>query len=681
MTDRDLRAEVEGLRTVIRAHDRAYYVEAAPTVSDHEYDALLARLAKMESDHPGLDDPNSPTHRIGDEPSEGFESVVHRVPMLSIANTYGPDELREFDRRVREGLGMETDSAVPYSIEPKIDGVAISLTYEDGVLVRAATRGNGTQGDDITANARTIRSVPLALTGTPPALLEVRGEVYMARSDFSRLNESREAAGEPVFANPRNLTSGSLKMLDSRVVAGRPLRLFVHQVVDGQEAGLHTHGVALGACRSWGLPVVEHTHRCDGIEAVLAHLEGWSDRWQELDYEIDGMVVKVDPLAHWPRLGATSKAVRWAIAYKFKIEVAETRVESITLQVGRTGRVTPVANLAPVALGGTTVRRATLHNEEEVARLDVREGDAVHVVKGGEIIPKVIRVVEESRPAGTSAFVMPDACPVCEAELVRTEGLVGSWCENVRCPAQVQRKIEHFASRQAMDIGGLGTALVEQLVEAELVRDIGDLYGLSVEALAGLERMGTRSAENLVGQLADSRSRALDRLIFGLGIRHVGRTAARTLARTYRSLDRLLAAPQEELEDIPDVGPATAEQVARFTESDTHREILEKLRTASVSFDVPVEGVTPFPGAGPGPLDGKRVVVTGAIPGLTRDGAKTLVEGLGGRATGSVSAKTDLVVYGESAGSKLSRAQDLGVETMDAPTFLALVSAHGLEIS
>ena len=680
MTSRDLRAEVADLRAVIRDHDRAYYVEAEPSVSDHEYDALLARLAKIESDHPDLDDPNSPTHRIGDEPSEGFESVVHRVPMLPIANTYGPDELREFDRRVREGLEMEPDAPVPYFIEPKIDGVAISLTYEDGVLVRAATRGNGAQGDDITANARTIRSVPLELTGTPPSLLEVRGEVYMARSDFDRLNETREAAGDPPFANPRNLTSGSLKMLDSRVVSGRPLRLFVHQVVDGHSLDFATHGDALGACRSWGLPIVEHTHGCDGVDAVLAHLAGWSDRWQELDYDIDGMVVKVNPLAHWPHLGATSKAVRWAIAYKFKIEVAETRVESITLQVGRTGRVTPVANLAAVALGGTTVRRATLHNEEEVARLDVREGDAVHVVKGGEIIPKVIRVVEESRPSGTKPFEMPPTCPVCDVPLVRTEGLVGSWCENLRCRAQVQRKIEHFASRTAMDIGGLGTALVQQLVDEELVEDVGDLYGLSADSLESLERMGALSAENLLAELRESCSRPLDRLVFGLGIRHVGRTAARTLARTYGSLDRLLSAPREDLEEIPDVGPATAEQVARFTDSETNREILEKLRTASVRFDVAIEGA-PVDVEGPGPFDGKRVVITGAIPGLTRDGAKVLVEGLGGRATGSVSPKTDILVYGEAAGSKLAKARDLGVETMDGAAFLAIVSAHGLEIS
>ncbi len=669
----DTRDEALRLRAEIRRHDRLYYALADPEISDREYDALLVRLRALERANPTLDDPDSPTRRIGDALTEGFQTLRHRVPMLSIANTYSSDELAEFDRRVREGLGREEGPA--YFVEPKIDGVAIGLTYEDGRFQLAATRGNGEEGDDISANARTMRSLPLVLEGAPASRLELRGEVYLTRDDLLRLNLERIEEGLAPFANPRNLAAGTLKMLDPSAVAHRGLRLFIHGVIEADGLGLETHGDALAACRAWGLPVVPLGERHEGIASLQASLGRWNERWAELPYDIDGLVIKVDDLRDWSRLGATSKDVRWAIAYKFKIEVAETEVLAIKLQVGRTGRVTPVASLAPAELGGTTIRRASLHNEEEVARLDVRVGDRVQVVKGGEIIPKIVRVVLEGRPEGALSFEMPIGCPVCGATLEHYEGVVGSWCENVRCSAQMRSAIEHFAARRAMDIGGLGKALVEQLVRRGWVNDVGDLYRLDAERIAALERMGERSAANLMEELEASKERPLERLVFGLGIRHVGRTAARVLAHRFGDLDTLLGQEAATLEEIDEIGPAIAESVARFASRETSRLLIEKLRSVSVDFG----------GAGKAsaasvasPFHGKRVVVTGTIDGIGREEAKELILRAGGRPTSSVSAKTDLVVHGDGAGSKLAKARELGVATMAGAAFRKELRGLGL---
>lgn len=680
-----MRGRVDELRERIRHHDRLYYVEATPEISDREYDALLRRLRELEAEYPDLDHPDSPTHRIGDAPTSGFVTVRHRVPMLSIGNTYNREELAEFDRRVRDGLGRAADGRIDYFVEPKIDGVAIALHYRDGRFQRAATRGDGSEGDDVTANARTIRALPLSLAlgpdGAPIAgEVEVRGEVYLTRGDLARLNRQREEVGEPPYANTRNLTAGSLKMLDPNVVAMRPLRLFVHQVLGGVRGDSTRHDQIMDEARNWGLPTVPHVRRCTGLEEVLACIESWNTRWSELPYDIDGLVVKVNDLVARDTLGATSKVVRWAIAYKFKIEVVETLVESISLQVGRTGRVTPVANLEPVQLGGTCVRRATLHNEDEIARLDVRTGDWVQVVKGGEIIPKVIGVLGDRRPADAQVFVMPHECPACSEPLSRYEELVGSWCENTRCPAQLKRKLEHFAGRQAMDIGGLGTALVEQLLHAGLVADLADLYGLKESQLVPLERMGLKSSENLIAQIAESRSRPLDRLIFALGIRHVGRRAALTLARRFGTLSAVLEASPEDLEAIDEIGPTMAQSVCTFAARESNRTLLDRLAEHGIRGDVPTPGADVVSAAAESEFSGRRIVITGALAGVSREEVRALVDRLGAKSTTSVSGKTDLVVFGADPGSKLEKAQRLGVATLPGDEFLAraraLLEAH-----
>lgn len=672
------RAEVEELRARIRVHDRLYYALAAPEISDHEYDALMDRLRGLEQTHPELRDPSSPTERIGDALSAGFAVVRHRIPMLSIGNTYSPEGLREFDRRVHELLARPTAETIDYYVEPKIDGVAVALIFKEGRFVQALTRGNGEQGDDISANVRTIRALPLLLADVPPGRLELRGEVYLTRADLERINEARATAAQPRFANTRNLTAGTLKTLDPAVAAERGLRIFVHSVVPGPQVDAQTHSVALERCRAWGLPVVPHGASHQGIDSVLDSLAAWDERWPTLAYDIDGLVIKVERLEDWQRLGATSRDVRWAMAYKFKIEVAETEVQSIGLQVGRTGRVTPVANLAPVELGGTTVRRASLHNEEEIARLDLHEGDRVQVVKGGEIIPKIIRVVVERRDPQARVFRMPDHCPACEAELARYPELVGSWCENPRCPAQIRRAVEHYAGRGAMDIGGLGKALVEQLVDKGWVRDVADLYALKAEDVASLDRMGERSAANLIEQIEHSKRQPLERLLFGLGLRHVGRSAARILAIAYADLDQILAQEVEALEALPEIGPTIAASVTRYARSESGRQLVEALRAAGLRLTQP-RSASSGPDAGAAsPLAGKKVVITGTIAGLSREAAKELAIRAGARPTSAVSAKTDLLIFGDAAGSKLAKAAGLGVDTMSGEAFITLLGELGL---
>ena len=529
---RRAREQADALRARIEHHSRLYYVEAQPEIGDVEFDALLKELEALEAQWPALVTPDSPTQRVGGEPLAGFQTVEHAVPMLSIDNTYNAEELRAFDERVRKGL--PPDAAPSYVVELKIDGVAISLRYEHGLLVRAATRGDGVRGDDVTANVRTIRSVPLRLTGEPPAELEARGEVFMRFRELKRLNAQREEAGEPPLANPRNATAGTLKLLDPRQVAQRGLDILLYDAVTGAGGAFASHWQVLGGLRGLGLPTSPYATRCADIDAVLGVCEEWQHRRGELDYTIDGMVVKVDSHEQRARLGATSKSPRWIIAYKFPAEIARTRVTGITVQVGKTGTLTPVAEMEPVPLAGTMVKRATLHNFDDLARKDVRKGDMVEIQKAGEIIPQVLRHVPEERPPESEPFKPPEVCPVCHGEVRRDPEGVYLRCLNLACPAQVKERLEHFASRGAMDIGGLGPAIIEQLVDRELVRGPSDLYELDADTLAGLERMGAKSAANLVDAIDSSKSRPLSRLLNGLGIRQVAPISPRNWRPTWR---------------------------------------------------------------------------------------------------------------------------------------------------
>ncbi len=657
-TSKSAASRVDELRELIRRHEHSYYVENDPEISDAEFDALMSELQELETANPDLVTPDSPTQRVGGAPTEGFRTVRHSVQMLSLDNTYSADELQDFDRRVRTRLGGESPT---YVVELKLDGVSISVTYVDGILSVAATRGDGERGDDITANLRTIRSVPLKLRGRHTGMLEVRGEVYMPRSGFEELNRSRKRDGEAPFANPRNAAAGSLKQLDPAEVGRRPLDAFFYQLLGGRSA---THFAALDEIREMGLRVNPEAILCEDVDAVVAHIETWEERRSALDYDTDGMVVKVNELRLQDMLGSTSKSPRWAIAFKFPAQSATTVVEDIVVQVGRTGKLTPVANLSPVFISGSTVSRATLHNQDEIERLDVRVGDTVVVEKGGEVIPKVVKVVESKRKGRPRRFRMPASCPVCGEPISRAEGEVDYRCENVRCPAQVRGSIEHFAARGSMDIEGLGPALVEQLVNEGLASDYGDLYSLRVEDLVPLEHMGERSAGNLVVALEESKGRPFSRLLSALGIRHVGRRVAASLAARYRTLEALESADEEDMAETPDVGPVIAASVRSFLGSKENRRVLRKLKAAGVGEPEPAGS-----GASEGPMAGMSVVLTGRLDSMTREEAGRAVEAAGGRVVSSVSSKTDLVVAGEDAGSKLVRAGELGVRVADEREF------------
>ena len=650
------KARIEELSGLIRHHDRQYYVEADPEISDSEYDRLVAELRGLEEEHPELVKPDSPTQRVGGAPIDGFDTVEHAEPMLSLDNTYSAEELREFDARVRKQLGGDD---VDYVVELKLDGVGVALRYERGLLVRAATRGDGIHGDDVTTNVRTIRSIPLGLTDEFSGLdVEVRGEVFMPRSGFERLNGERKKSGLPLFANPRNAAAGSLKLLDPREVGERPLDAFFYRLV-GAVSSVETQSAAIHAIAAMGLKASPHAARCSGIDEVVARCAEWQGRRGELDCDIDGMVVKIDSLSQQVALGSTSKSPRWGIAFKFPAQSATTVVEGIEVQVGRTGRLTPVALLEPVFVSGSTVSRATLHNQDEIERLDVRVGDTVVIEKGGEVIPKVVKVVLSKRRGRPRRFRMPEACPACGGQVSRPEGEVDSRCENVACPAQLKRRIEHFASRGAMDIRGLGTALVDQLVDERLVADYGDLYSLTPERLEELERMGERSAENLVAELEESKGRSLDRLVFGLGIRHVGRRAAQTLAREFNSIDALRRASEERLAEVDEVGPVIAASVRSFFASRRNAGVITKLSAAGVAMRDSGGRERSLP------LAGRTIVITGRLVRATRDELSEAIERAGGRVTSSVSRKTDLIVVGERPGSKYRKALELGIETVD----------------
>jgi DNA ligase (NAD+) len=654
-----IRKRIETLRREIQRHNKLYYQDAAPAISDAEFDALLRELSELEAKHPQYRRPDSPTQRVGDAPDQAFPSVRHAVPMLSLDNTYNVDELRAFHDRVLKLLAEEEPR---YVLEPKLDGVAVSLHYAGGRYTRAVTRGDGRTGDDVTRNVATLRGLPQRVRAAWPEF-EVRGEIYMPVSDFERFNAARDIAGEKSFANPRNATAGSLKMLDRDAVAQRPMTLFVYQLVEAEAHGLTSHWQVLQALRKSGFPVNPHNRRCRDLDAVLAAIEALRAKRDHLDYQIDGVVIKVDSLPQQRELGATAKAPRWGIAFKYEAEQAETRVNDILLQVGRTGAVTPVAELEPVWLTGVTITRATLHNRDEIERLDVRVGDSVVIERGGDVIPKVVCVVEQKRRGREKRFRFPKKCPSCKTLLVEAEDEVAIRCENPSCPQQLERRLEHFASRSAMDIAGLGAQNVRLLLAQGLVRHFADLYRLRVDDLLQLERFAEKSARNLVDAIAASRERPWRNKLFALGIRHVGISSAAVLASRYPDLDSLLQASEEELQELEDVGPRVAASIVSFLRARGNRKLLDELR------ELGVLGPERTRAAVPQSLAGLTFVLTGTLARMTRHEAQTAIEARGGRVTSSVSKKTDYVVIGADPGSKAEKARVLGRPILDEAAF------------
>lgn len=668
----DTGTRIEQLRDAVRFHDKKYYVDNEPEISDYEYDMLLKELEELEAQNPEYLDPDSPTSRVGKGKIEGFAQVVHPEPMLSISNTYSIEELKDFDRRLKSQLEIDGESLLDYAAELKIDGVAVHLSYRNGRLVRGATRGDGSTGDDISANIRTVRNLPLLLNSRAPAL-EVRGEVFMAKDNFEELNRRRVDAGETVFANARNATAGSLKLLNTAVVAGRPLRFSAYSLQNPDDYGLTSHIGCMEFLAEIGLPVLTRAERCHGIEEVTKFCDAWGVKKEDPGFmiPIDGVVIKADLLAMHRRAGATSKSPRWASAFKYKPEVAVTRLTSIILQVGRTGRITPVALLEPVKISGTTVKRATLHNEEEIERKDIRIGDLVEVEKGGEVIPKIVRALKDRREPGSIPFRIREECPECGSPAVKYPDEVGYWCENSGCPAQVKRKIEHFTSRNAMDIRGMGTVLVDKLVSDGKVKNLADIYFLDMESLVNLERMGELSASNLLEQIESSKMAGLEKLIYGLGIRHVGEYAAGKLAGAAGSADALVAMDEDEIASLHGIGSVIATSVKHFFSMDINRMVLERLKQAGVHLTAKrkVESETS--------LSGKTIVLTGTWSGRTRSGMKFLLESAGARVSGSVSSRTDFVIAGENPGSKRDKALALGVRVLEgeeAESLLAGIS-------
>ena len=662
-----IRKRLESLRTQLHHHNYRYYVLAEPSISDREYDALMQELLEIEKKYPGLVAPDSPSQRIGGEPAKEFATVAHSIPMLSLANTYSQQEFIDFDRRIHTFLPGQS---VRYVCELKIDGVAIHLRYTEGLLQLGATRGDGMQGDDITNNIRTIRSIPLRISSRDPLLrsIDVRGEVFIRKSDFTVLNTERELAGEKLFANPRNAAAGTLKLLDPKSVAQRPLNAFLYTLIP-RENPFRSHYDSLGALRDLGFPVNEHARLCASIDDVEKFCEEWEQKREDLPYDIDGVVVKVDSLQQQETLGNISKSPRWAVAFKFESRKARTRLQNITLQVGRLGTITPVAELQPVFLGGTTVSRATLHNADYIAQLDIRIGDTVVVEKGGDVIPKVSGVVHEQRPSKTTPFTIHPVCPVCGSKIFHSEGEAAYYCENFECPAQVRGRIEHYASRGAMDIDGLGEKVVDSLVSNDLVRTVADLYDLKKSSLIPLERMGEKSAMNLLEGIKRSTAQSFHRLIFALGIRYVGSGAGTLLADHFRSMDRLEEASQEELTSIEGVGPRIAESVVRFFRQKKNREIIDRLRKSGVSMTVEKKRVRRD-----SPLSGKSVVLTGTLSGFTREEAKERIEKCGGKVISAVSSKTDFIIVGADPGSKLEKGRALGIRIVTEKEFLELIN-------
>lgn len=659
------------LRARIRHHEERYYVLDDPEISDAEFDALMAELQALERQHPDLVTPDSPTGRVGGRPVEGFATVEHSVSMLSLDNTYDEHEVTAFDERLRRALadaGVETPS-VEYVAELKIDGLSISLTYEDGHLVRGVTRGDGFRGEDVTSNVRTIRAIPLRLTGHAPGRVEIRGEVYLPRIAFERINREREARDEPVFANPRNSAAGAMRNLDPREVSRRGLSAFTYQLIGPPDVVPHSQFETLERLREWGLPVEGHFERCRGVGDVLAYCGRWREGRRSLPFDTDGVVVKLDDLGLREKAGATAKFPRWAVAFKFPAEQATTRLLRIDVAVGRTGAVTPFAVLEPVHLSGSTIQLATLHNEQEIARRDIRPGDYVIIEKGGEVIPKVVGPVLSRRGRGVVPWRMPEECPSCGSRLHRPEDEAVWRCVNTGCPARLRRSLEHFASRRAMDIEGLGEALVDQVVATGLVKDFADLYALTVGQLESLERMGRKSAEKLVRQIDGSRRHEPWRLVYGLGIRHVGERAAQALVGAFGSIAALESATVEQLQAVEEIGPVVAASVREYFDEPRNRDLVDRLKAAGVRT---TGGKAPRT-RGASALAGKTFVLTGTLGGLSRDDAAAAIGALGGRVTGSVSGKTDFVVVGAQPGSKLEKARSLGVAVLDEQAFLELI--------
>lgn len=678
-TSQSIEDEIAALRREIREHDYRYYVLSAPIVADVEYDAMLRRLKDLEAERPDLVTPDSPTQRVAGEPAEGFEEYRHKRPMMSLDNSYNIGELREWAQRCDKLSGGR---AFDYVAELKIDGLSISLIYEHGVLVRGVTRGDGVRGEVVTANVRTIRSAPLRIDESIDEAsryeIEVRGEVYLSREVFERINRERIEQELPAFANPRNAAAGTMRQLDARVVAERQLDIFCYQLLFDGAPGLATHDESLEWMMCAGFRVNPHHRRCATIEEVIEYCNEWERRRDELNYEIDGVVVKVNQTRVQEELGATAKSPRWAIAYKFPARQASTRLLDVIYQVGRTGAVTPVAVLDPVLLAGTIVARASLHNADEMLRLGVKKGDWVFIEKSGEIIPQVVTVITERRTGEETEFEFPSHCPECKTKLVRPEGEVVTRCPNPDCPAKAREGLLHFAGRRAMRIEGLGEALVTQLTaprkqETEtlpaLIRDAADLYHLAErrDELIALERMGERSADNLLRQIEESKSAGLARLLYGLGIRHVGERTAAILAHHYQSMDRLSGASVEDLAGIYEIGEVVAASVAGWFCEERNQNLIERLKRSGVQMDVVRTGE-----AVDRVFEGKQFVLTGTLPTMKRDEAKAFIEVRGGRVTGTVSKKTDYVVSGDEAGSKLARAQELGIPVLDESALLEM---------
>jgi DNA ligase (NAD+) len=666
----DPTSRIDELRKRIRYHEERYYIDSSPEISDAEFDELLRELQNLERDHPDLVTADSPTQRVGGRAAEGFASVRHAEPMLSLDNAYNEEELRAFDDRVRRGLdGVQ--GPVRYVGELKIDGLSIALQYRDGRLMRGATRGDGTTGEDVTANVRTINDIPHTLKGGPKGTIEIRGEVYLPRKEFERTNNEREAAGEPRFANPRNAAAGAMRNLDPEHVKKRGLRAFLYQLVSAAGTST-THAELLRSLKDWGLPVEPHWKALNGIEEVTAFCREWSEKragaTRILPFDTDGVVVKLDGIALRGKLGATAKFPRWAVAFKFPPEQAETLLQKVDINVGRTGAVTPFAVLEPVLIAGTTVSMATLHNANEVARKDVRDGDRVIVEKAGDIIPQVVRVVNPDRPNRSPRWVMPVHCPRCDSALVRAEDEAVWRCENTSCPAKLQRGLEHFAARHAMNIEGLGESLIARLIADGLIASYADVYKLTGERLERVERMGKKSAANLIDQIERSKTRDFWRLIYGLGIRHVGERGAQALGGAFGTMDALLAASREQLQAVSDIGPVVAAAVRDYLDQPQNRALIAELAAAGLKMDAPLATANV-----PGPLSGKTFVLTGSLSSLSREAAAEAIQSRGGKVAGSVSKKTNYVVAGADPGSKLAKAEALGVTILGEAAFRDLV--------
>lgn len=668
----DIVKKIEELREKIRYHNYRYYVLDDPIISDAEYDRLMRDLIELEEKYPQYITPSSPTQRVGMEPATGFVPVKHITQLLSLANAFSAEELRAFDKRIKKLIPQQK---LEYVVELKIDGLAVALVYENSIFVRGATRGDGVTGEEITSNLRTIKTIPLKLFGeNMPPRIEAYGEVYMKKSDFKKLNKERIKREENLFANPRNAAAGSVRQLDPRITAQRHLDTFIYRATFPEGNKFNTHMEVLNYLKKIGFKVNPHIKLCQDIEEVISYCQKWIEKKEELDYEIDGMVIKVNSLSMREEMGSTTRNPRWAIAYKFPAQQVTTKVQDIIVQVGRTGALTPVAILAPVRISGSVVQRATLHNEDEIKRKDIRIGDTVLVQKAGEVIPEVVKVIKEKRTGKEREFVMPDQCSVCGAKVFRPEGEVVSRCNSLICPAQVKERIRHFASRNAMDIEGLGPAVIDQLVEKGLIKDISGLYFLKRDDLISLERMAEKSADNLLDAIEKSKKKSLANLIYGLGIRYVGVHTAEVITRYYPNLDKFKKTRLEELIEINEIGPKIAESIILFFKEKENLAIIERLRSAGLNFGQEEEEMKK--GKVTQILTGKQFVLTGTLKDFTRTEAQEIISELGGRVTGSVSKKTDYVVAGEDPGSKYQKAQKLGVTIINEEEFKKIITKN-----